>query len=89
MPKVQFNTYKKPSKVKLLPSDLEVVVAQFGPFLDVPALMLCLHKHRDFVYNLLRSGELPSSKAGRTGYLVSATDLVQYLNGRKTGTTNK
>jgi hypothetical protein len=78
MPKVNFKSYK--TKAQSLPSELEIIVATYGPYLDVNALMSCLHRHRDFVYQILKSGQLPSKKIGRDGYLVSAVDLVTYIN---------
>lgn len=84
VPKVNFKSYLSPVPVERLPSDLEVIVATYGPYLTVTEVAECLKRDRRTVERWLRSHELEASQGGRgKSYIVPATSVVKFVRGMK------
>ena len=47
-------------------------------FLDTQQACEALHRHRNTLYKLIRSGELPATKLGAK-YIFNLTDIEQFL----------
>lgn len=81
MPKVNFKSYLTPARERL-PSDLEIVVATYGPFLTVEETAACLKKHRKTIETLIKTGKLKAGHNGPRGaYIISATAIVKFVRG--------
>lgn len=83
MPKVDFKAYARPTRERL-PSELEVLVATYGPYLSIKDVMACLKRGHTMVSQIISSGELPSSRTGPGGSrIIAATDLVRYIHSQR------
>ncbi|ADU27920.1 helix-turn-helix domain-containing protein [Ethanoligenens harbinense] len=83
MPRVNFKGYLAPAK-EHLPSDLEVVVATYGPYLSLNDAATCIKRDRRTVEKLIKSGDIPASRTSKSGfYIIAATDLVRFIHKSK------
>lgn len=83
MPKVDFKAYARPERERL-PSDLEVLVSTYGPYLSLKDTAASLKRERHAVMQLIHSGALPASRTSPKGpYIIAATDLIRYVRGMR------
>lgn len=79
MPKVDFKAYSKPTRQRM-PSDLEIVVSVYGPYLTVKEIAECIKCDYQKALLLVNSGAIRSSRTGKNGgHIISAADLVSYI----------
>jgi hypothetical protein len=78
MSKVNFKAYLTPEKERL-PSDLEVIVATYGPFLTIAETAKCLKRERKAVEAWIHAGKLEAKREGERGsYIISATSIIRF-----------
>lgn len=78
MPKVNFKSYQQdPSS----PSQLDLIVAQFGPYLTLDDFTQCFKIKRTIAYGLLKGNQIAHTRtSGKNGcYRISAVDIVKYI----------
>ena len=78
MPKVNFKSYQQNPST---PSQLDIIVAQFGPYLTLDEFTQCLKIKRTIAYGLLKAKQIAYTRtSGNSGsYRISAIDLVKYV----------
>jgi excisionase family DNA binding protein len=81
MSKVNLKSYLAVTPHEQLPTDVEVIAAQYGAFMTLKEAAACLHKSYQTVYGLVRSGAIKASRdRSRGAYRVSAAELARYMD---------
>lgn len=77
MPKVNFKSYEPKLSS---PTQLEIIVAQYGPYLTANEFAQCLKIKRTIVYGLLKAKQITHTRtSGDSGsYRIAASDIVKY-----------
>jgi hypothetical protein len=77
MPKVNFKSYQQdPSS----PTQLDIIVAKYGPYLTLEEMTDCLKIKRTIAYGLLKAKQIAHTRtSGNSGsYRIAAIDIVKY-----------
>lgn len=78
MPRVNFKSYQ--SSAPEMPSELQLIVLKYGPYLTIKDAAECLRRTYGTVYGLVRAGELRAARTGRKGaYLIPAGEIVSFI----------
>jgi excisionase family DNA binding protein len=79
MPRVNFKSYQN-SEPSGMPSELQLIVSTYGPYLTIKDAAQCLRRTYGTVYGLVRAGELKAARTGRKGeYIIPANEIVCYV----------
>jgi excisionase family DNA binding protein len=83
MPKVNFKSYLK--NTQNMPTELQLIVSCYGPFLSLKEAAECLHRSYETIYALVRSDALRACRTGKNGqYIVSANDIAKFFEKNST-----
>lgn len=84
MSKVNFKSYAAPKVKERLPTQLEVVAAQYGPYLTIEQFAECVNIKRTLAYGLVKGGALKVSRTrgNRGSYRISATEVIRYMENK-------
>lgn len=76
--KVNFKSYDPKSSS---PTQLDIIVAQYGPYLTADEMSECLKIKRTIAYGLLKAKQMAYTRtSGDSGsYRISAIDIVKYV----------
>ena len=78
MPRVNFKSYMNDSNS--IPTELQIIVSTYGPYLTLKDAAQCLHRSYETIYDLVRSGTLKASRTGkRGGYIIPANAIITFV----------
>jgi excisionase family DNA binding protein len=85
LPKVNFKSYlNPPTPRERLPSDLEIIVSVYGPYLTLEQAAKCLGQSYQTTYGCVRAGSLKASRNGQRGsYRIPAVEIVKWMEKNK------
>jgi excisionase family DNA binding protein len=67
-----------------LPSDLEIIVSVYGPYLTLEQTAKCLDMSYQTTYGCVRAGSLKASRNGQRGsYRIPAVEIVKWMEKNK------
>lgn len=79
MPKVNFKT--RLNSTQNVPTELQIIVSCYGPYLSLKEAVECLHRSYETIYALVRSKAIKASRTGKKGgYIISANEIVKFIN---------